>query len=155
MKLNLTANNKSEEIVKAYLEENASEILAEKINNGVLIVQDGKTVLNVKTLAGFMEYAKNEARELVEQGASYACVEDSTVFGWAIHYFEEDSITEKLYNEDGSEYKTKVKPISPKKVEDPKVENTVGKKNEQPKKKLPKGVSEGQISVFDFGGVYA
>ena len=34
MRLNLETKNKEQEIVKAYLEENASEILAEKINNG-------------------------------------------------------------------------------------------------------------------------
>jgi hypothetical protein len=34
------------------------------------------------------------------------------VFGWAIHYFEEDSIEGTLFNEDGSEYK---KPIPTKK----------------------------------------
>lgn len=35
MKLNLETKTKEQELVKAYLEENASETLAEKINNGV------------------------------------------------------------------------------------------------------------------------
>ena len=35
--LNLTAKNTEQEVVKQYLEENASEMLAEKINNGVAI----------------------------------------------------------------------------------------------------------------------
>ena len=34
MTLNLTAKGTEQEILKKYLEENASEILAEKINNG-------------------------------------------------------------------------------------------------------------------------
>ena len=37
MKLNLQATTKEEQKVKAYLEANASEVLAEKINNGVRI----------------------------------------------------------------------------------------------------------------------
>ena len=48
MKLNLQATTKEEQKVKAYLEANASEVLAEKINNGVKIVKDGKTFLNKK-----------------------------------------------------------------------------------------------------------
>ena len=35
MKLNLETKNKEQELIKAYLEENASEALAEKSNNGV------------------------------------------------------------------------------------------------------------------------
>lgn len=57
MKLRLEARTKEQELVKAYLEENASDILADKINNGVRIVKDGRTLLNKKTLGGFMTYA--------------------------------------------------------------------------------------------------
>ena len=110
--LNLKANNKAQELILSYLKENASETLAEKINNGAPIQKDGKTVINRKTLDGFMKYAANEAKNLAEKGASSACVEDETVYGWAIHYFEEDSIEGTLYNEDGSEYKSVVKTIS-------------------------------------------
>ena len=35
MTLNLTATNRQEEIIKQYLENNVSDMLAEKINNGV------------------------------------------------------------------------------------------------------------------------
>ena len=37
MELNLEAKNREQQRIKAYLEENASDILAEKINNGVCI----------------------------------------------------------------------------------------------------------------------
>ena len=104
-KLNLKATSREQEIVKAYLEENASETLAEKINNGTPIEKDGKHFINRKTLDGFMRYACDEARKLAAKGASSACVEDKVVFGWAIHYFEEDSIEGTLYNADGTEYK--------------------------------------------------
>lgn len=103
--LNLETKNKEQELVKAYLEENASDVLAEKINNGVLIEKDGKRLINRKTLDGFMKYACDEARKQAEKGKNSACIQDSVVFGWAIHYFEENSIEGTLYNEDGTEYK--------------------------------------------------
>ena len=117
MKLNLQATTKEEERILAYLQENSSETLAGKINNGVFIEKDGKKLLNKKTLSGFLSYASNEARNQAEKGARYAMVEDDVVFGWAVHYFEEDSIEGTLYNDDGSEYKepskaTKSKPVS-------------------------------------------
>ena len=117
MKLNLEAKTKEQQRIKAYLEENASDILAGKINNGVLIKKDGKILLNRKTMDGFMSFATEEARKQAEKGARYAMIEDDVVFGWAVHYFEEDSIEGTLYNDDGSEYKepskaTKSKPVS-------------------------------------------
>ena len=105
MKLNLEAKTKEQQRIKAYLEENASDILAGKINNGVLIKKDGKILLNRKTLDGFMSFASEEAKKQAEKGAKCAMVEDDVVFGWAVHYFEEDSIEGTLYNDDGSEYK--------------------------------------------------
>lgn len=51
-----------------------------------------------------MEYACSEARNLAAKDETAACVEDSVVYGWAIHYFEEDSIEGTLYTLDGSEY---------------------------------------------------
>ena len=43
--LNLTAKGTEQELIKKYLEENASEMLAEKINNGVKVKKDGKTLI--------------------------------------------------------------------------------------------------------------
>ena len=114
MKLNLQATTKEEQKVKAYLEANASEVLAEKINNGVRIQKDGKTLLSKKTLAGFMRYACGEAKKQAEKGASSACIDDDTVYGWAVHYFEEDSIEGTLYNEDGSDYKAPMPKVTAK-----------------------------------------
>lgn len=109
MKLNLETKTKEQELIKQYLEENTGEILANKINNGVKIVKDNKTLINKKDLNGFMNYANQEARKLAEKGSNCACIEDKVVYGWAIHYFEEDSIEGKLYNEDGAEYKVEIK----------------------------------------------
>lgn len=122
IKLNLETNNEAEKRIKDYLENNVSETLAEKINNGVHIAKDEKILINKKTLSGFMKYANSEARKLAEKGANFACIEDTTVYGWAIHYFEEESIEESLYNEDGSEYKVEIKttPKPTPKIEKPK-----------------------------------
>lgn len=109
MELNLTAITPAEEKILQYLKENASETLAEKINNGTPFEKDGKPLLNKKTLSGFMKYACDEARKLAEKGANSACIDDATVYGWAVHYFEEESIEGTLYTLDGEEYKPDVK----------------------------------------------
>jgi hypothetical protein len=120
IKLNLTPQNKQEELIFNYLQNNASETLADKINNGTPFEKDGNPLLNKKTLSGFMKYACDEARKLAEKGANSACVDDATVYGWAIHFFEEDSIEGTLYTIDGEEYKpapkksVNTKPATPK-----------------------------------------
>lgn len=111
MELNLTAKNKQEELILNYLQNNASETLADKINNGTPFEKDGKPLLNKKTLAGFMKYACDEARKLAEKGANSTFIDDQTVYGWAIHFFEEDSIEGTLYTIDGAEYKPTVKRV--------------------------------------------
>lgn len=121
--LNLTASGKPQELILAYLQENVSDVLAEKINNGVYIEKDGKRLLSKKDLDGFMRFATDEAKKLAEKSARSACVEEAVVYGWAIHYFEENSIEGTLYNEDGTEYKPVVKAAPKaevKKVEKPK-----------------------------------
>ena len=109
MELNLTAITPAEEKILQYLKENASETLANKINNGTSFEKDGKPLLNKKTLSGFMKYACDEARNFAEKGANSACIDDATVYGWAVHYFEEKSIEGTLYTLDGEEYKPAVK----------------------------------------------
>ncbi len=80
MRINLEAKDRYEEIVLNHLEENASDVLVEKINAGN------------KSMAGCLDYVKSQAKERAMNGV--AMVEDIEVFGWAIHYFEEDSIKE-------------------------------------------------------------
>ena len=188
MELTLKANDSSQEKIKKYLEENASETLADKINNGVVIEKDGKKLVNKKNLGGFMRFACEEARKQAAKGANSACVDDAVVYGWAIHYFEEESIEGVLYNEDGTEYKPTRKTVSTPKtvtakskaIQKPTVEPTLDlfamaeqgvseickaleNKNQgvqvetsvpfsssTVKKKMPKGVSADQMSLFDF-----
>ena len=107
--LNLKANAPAEQRILEYLQNTASETLAGKINNGTPFEKDGKPLLNKKTLTGFMKYACDEARKTAEKGSNSTCVEDSVVYGWAVHYFEEESIEGTIYTLDGEEYKPAVK----------------------------------------------
>jgi hypothetical protein len=114
IELKLAAKNPTEQRILAYLQENASEVLAEKINSGT------------KTLAGAMDYAKKEAQKLDHEGGCI-CVDDATVFGWIVHYFEEAHIEEKAKKPafilPGSAVKKPAKAgktaIEPSKVEEP------------------------------------
>ena len=146
--LQLEAKTTEEERVKAYLNENASETLRGKIENGTVYEKDGHTLTNRKTLSDFMEYACAEARKQAEKGAHSACIEDRVVFGWAIHYFEEDSIVGTLYHTDGTPYKPQVSKYTPKQS------NTVvtqGKPSEKsPVPTIDKNQVPGQSSFFDF-----
>lgn len=74
----LTASGKYEELVLAYIEAEASDMLVEKINNGE------------KGMTDCLGYIKEQARNQAQHGV--AMVEDREVYGWAMHYFEEDSI---------------------------------------------------------------
>lgn len=134
MELNLTAQNKQEELVLKYLQDNASDVLANKINNGTPFEKDGHSLTNKKTLTGFMRFACDEARKLAEKGANSTFIDDQTVYGWAIHFFEEDSIEGTLYTLDGAEYKPTVKRVE---------SNTVKAKPE------PKKQENVQFSFFD------
>ncbi len=137
MILNLETKTKEHEIIKKYLQDNVSETLADKINNGVQITKDGKQLINKKTLTGFMSYATEQAKKQAEKGANSACIEDKVVFGWAIHYFEENELIGELFNLDGSKYEPPKPKYTP-----PKVTNPVNKPE-------PKVVAK-QTTLFDF-----
>ena len=134
IKLNLTPQNKQEELILTYLQNNASESLADKINNGTPFEKDGKPLINKKTLAGFTDYAYEEARKLTRKNAKVMIIDDPTVYGWAIHFFEEDSIEGTLYTIDGEEYKP-----APKKV-------ATSKPATKPQPPKPQNL---QFSIFD------
>ena len=134
--LKLEAKTSNEQIVLDYLTKNVSETLAEKINCGK------------KTLQQCWSYIMSEAKKLAQNNC--ACVVSDTVFGWAIHFFEEDSI-------DGKKYDTKV----PAKVTNTKpkpVAITQPTQKSEPTKPQGKAVKQkvkeeelmGQMSIFDF-----
>ncbi|MBQ7911326.1 MAG: hypothetical protein IJ363_11165 [Clostridia bacterium] len=143
MTLNLTTTTTEEKVLKEYLEQTVSEVLADKINNGLPVEKDDKKLISKKTLAGFMKYATEEARKQAAKGATSACLHSDIVFGWAIHYFEEDSIPGTLYNEDGTEYK----PPKPTPKVTPKPSTSAP---DTPMAPAPKPQPKaGQISMFD------
>jgi hypothetical protein len=79
-RLNLKAEDKTQEYILAYLEENASDSLVERINAGK------------KTLSGCLSYLSDWARKELKPKGGVAGAPDEVVFGQAIHYFEEDSL---------------------------------------------------------------
>ncbi len=153
MELNLKAENTQEKRIKAYLEENASAVLADKINNGVFIEKDGQRLLNRKTLQGCLENIRTKAQKQAVKGC--AMIDDEVVFGWAVHYFEEDSIEEKLFKEDGTEFKAKTSPKKPSKTdEEDNSEDFNNKQQKRPEKKKDeaKKDSNAQLNLFDMLG---
>jgi hypothetical protein len=82
VEIKLESKGGAEQRILEYLQENASEALAEKINAGN------------KTLAGAVKFATDEAKKMAG-GDGCVCVADATVFGWIIHFFEETGIKEK------------------------------------------------------------
>ena len=55
MTINLETKTKEQELILHYLEENASEVLADKINNGTPYTKDGKELINKKDFESFIE----------------------------------------------------------------------------------------------------
>lgn len=128
----LEGKNSYERLVVDYIENNASDMLVEKINNGT------------KTMAQCWEYIRSEAHGKAVGGC--ACISDQEVFGWAIHFFEEDSIKAQAnYTPKREEHKEQ-KPAA---VEKPKI-IPVPVKKEEPKKitKTSSAALDGQIDIF-------
>lgn len=106
--------------IRDYIIANASEALTEKIINGN------------KTVADCWKFIYNQARSFLSGKSGY--VDEKTVFGWAMHFFEEDDIK--------VDEKIKKKGVKAEKVEDdsdnldetPKAKpKKAAKKKEEPK----------------------
>lgn len=124
--MKLIAENAQEEIILAYIEKNASETLCKKIEDGN------------KTMKQCMAYIKSEAKKQASGGV--AVIEDKEVFGWAMHFFEEDEIKVNELSEMVVEKKPAAVKTEPKKLE--------------PKKDLAgkDGQLQGQLNIFDLLG---
>lgn len=120
-----------EQLIAEYIEENASDILVNKINK------------SDKGIGDCWSYIVNCAKEKAK-GASGIGIASDVVFGWAIHYFEEDSIKK------GSTPKVNtVKTVNPKEVKK-KVKAAAPKpviKDKEKDNMLP-----GQMTIFDLMG---
>jgi hypothetical protein len=157
-KLKLTAENAGQERVLKYLEENASDTLTEKINGGN------------KTMAGCWTYIVSRARSLAKN--SCACVEDAEVYGWAVHYFEEDDLSKekpepakkneevdpriherymKTLEEKEEKARKEQEKMEALRKRNEEREERVRKKLEEEQRKKAGGI-EGQLSLFDLLG---
>lgn len=122
MRTNLQTEDGNGKRILEYIEENASDVLVAKINSGS------------KTMADCMNFILGEAKKQAQKGC--AMIEDSVVYGWAIHFFEEDSIKPEV----------KAPMPAPKKVE-------AKAEIKKPKKAEPTDeCTKNQMSIFDFIG---
>ena len=156
-RLKLTAENAGQERILAYLEENASDSLVDRIN-------DGK-----KTMGSCWQYITGMARKRAK--GNCACIEDSEVYNWAIHYFEEDNVRIDTAQPEKKEEKqtisfAEIKAIQKEKERKAQQEaldriNEAKRKEEQLRKEKQKeeerkrkaaGGIDGQLSWFDLIG---
>lgn len=121
MRINLTAKGENQKLVLAYLEENASDVLVEKINSGKKTMDDCWNFI-----------VKCAEKELNKKDGA---IRDDVVFGWAVHFFEEDSILVKPKMQENASKEPK-------------------KEEKEPVKTKPEKKSEldNQISLFDLVG---
>ena len=161
-RLNLKADNKNQEIVLAYLEENASDELVEKINAGK------------KTMAGCWSFITAKAK--AKATSNCAVIEDVEVFGWAVHYFEEadedlkkESDAEKSFMQKAREEAARKREIERKKAEAESMERANREREKQERERKERearkaaeaeekrkkaeekkaGAVSGQFSLFD------
>lgn len=135
--INLEAKNGNEEIILAYLNENASDVLAEKINAGS------------KTLTQCWNYIVSEAKKQANNGC--ACIADAEVFGWAVHFFEEEEIKGSDFEKKSSGVKAvtpDTKPCEPYEEPSENIENAP--KPKKSRKASP--IDEAQFSFADMFG---
>ena len=134
MRTNLKSSNNAEKIIIDYLEENASDMLVEKINR-----------CN-KPMSDCFKFITSQAKKKQQGGC--ACISDAEVFGWAVHYYEEEgNVSEKDLPKD---IKVEVK------VNDNGIKTAAVKEVPvKEKKAAPKdsNMLPGQMSIFDFMGV--
>ena len=119
-----------EKLIAEYIEEHASDELVVKINTGD------------KGMADCWKYIFEQARNKAK-GNKSLCLADEVVFGWAVHYFEEDSIKK------GETPKPMTKDI----VEKKKVPTKTPKKQEVKKPEKKSEDIPGQMTILDFMGV--
>ncbi|MGN1052333.1 MAG: hypothetical protein ACI4SH_02960 [Candidatus Scatosoma sp.] len=76
MKLNLTAADQNEEIILHYLENNASETLADKINNGTPFENPDKDFSIIMDSYGLFEKKWQFSADLIKRGFKIIEVSD-------------------------------------------------------------------------------
>ena len=133
MRTKLTGEG-NQKIIIDYLEANASDSLVEKIN------RCGKTMKDC------WSYITQQARKRAQNGC--AMIEDAEVYGWAVHYFEEEGNVK----EEKTVTRSKDLPV---KTEVKKAEPKAGQKQAPAKKKKDETeMLPGQLTIAElFGGI--
>lgn len=100
-----------------------------------------------KSIKECCKYIYSKARELAK-GSNSVGIDDATVYGWAVHYYDEDDIKVE-------DVKESVEVVAPATVQEPVVQEPV--KEEKPVKQKPARkktkqelFDERQLSLFDF-----
>ncbi len=102
-----------------------------------------------KSIEECIKYIYSKARELAKGGNAVG-VDDATVYGWAVHYYDEDNIKVE-------DVKERVEVVAPAAVQEPVVQEPI--KEEKPvkqkparkktKQELQKIFDSRQLSLFD------
>ena len=103
--------NLEEHIIAIHLKNVIPETVAHKLMNGVHIEQDGKQLINKKSIKLFLQYlcekmynaAKNNKNKT--QKVKAVAKEGTAILDEAIKYFNDDKIIGELYDESGKLYK--------------------------------------------------
>lgn len=119
-----------EKIVAEYIDANASDILVEKINK------------SDKGMSDCWSFIVKQAKEKAGKNRAVG-VADIEVFGWAIHYFEEDSIKKGDTPKIEAKVETTKEPIKIVKVE----------KKPKEEKKPKDDMLPGQMTIFELMGM--
>ena len=137
-RLVLEAKTPAQGLILQYLEANASDSLVDRINTGK------------KTLNDCFSWIKDQARKRAVNGV--AAIEDRQVYGWAIHYFEENGNPGDAPADDAPPVITEkpVRIVREAKKEEPRNPYPEPPKKEPKPKKADAEQINGQTSIFDF-----
>lgn len=102
-----------------------------------------------KSIKGCCKYIYSKARELAKGGNAVG-VDDATVYGWAVHYYDEDNIKVE-------DVKERVEVVAPAIVQEPVVQEPVKEEKsvkqkparKKTKQELKKIFDSRQLSLFD------
>lgn len=102
-----------------------------------------------KSIEECIKYIYSKARKLAKEGNAVG-VDDATVYGWAVHYYDEDDIKIK-------DVKERVEVVAPATVQEPVVQETVKEEKavkqksarKKTKQELKKIFDSRQLSLFD------
>lgn len=144
----MEAKNETEKIILEYFEKNASDSLKARVEQ------------EKKTIAGALNYATEKARK--HRTGNFACVADEVVFGWIMHYFEDEpaskyeakstgakvSAPKKAEKKTAKKKPVTEKPVAEKPVETPAVVQTVA---QSLSKKEAAERDAGQLFLFEGG----